>query len=293
MNCGEVNALLDLLMDGELSDAQRRDMEAHGQTCPECAASIRSAMQLKALFAQMDSEVDVPLPAQAAWRGAVREESKRRRRGKRLRWIASAAAAVVALVGVGMTLNLRGAPKEATSVLTETAGVLTESAEEAYSAKTAGESAVSNAAPIRANSVGETAGFAVADSAVVEADGACEAEETDAEDSLVDMEEAPSGLVCAAVAQRAPACELCVHVTDVETACERIRDLVREYEGEADIQQMEDGGANVYVDIDADGAGDFLSAVAPMDASGQIGELPALTGEGRVLVLLSIIRQEE
>ena len=37
MTCGEVNGLLDRLMDGELTEEERRAMEAHGRECPECA----------------------------------------------------------------------------------------------------------------------------------------------------------------------------------------------------------------------------------------------------------------
>jgi len=54
----------------------------------------------------------------------------------------------------------------------------------------------------------------------------------------------------------------------------------------ADVQAAEDGGASVYVEIDAENAGDFLSAVVPMDNSGSAVEVPALAGSGRVLVLL-------
>ena len=86
MNCAEVNGLLDFLMDGALDEGQRRALQAHAQTCPECAGAIRHAMQLKALFAEMEMEADVPLKAQAAWRNAVRAEEKRNRRRRFTRW---------------------------------------------------------------------------------------------------------------------------------------------------------------------------------------------------------------
>ena len=94
MDCRQVNDMLDLLMDGALGDEEREAMEAHGRECPQCAAAIRATRQLKALFEQMEPEADVPLEAQAKWRGAVREASKRRKQKRLMRWIASAAAVI-------------------------------------------------------------------------------------------------------------------------------------------------------------------------------------------------------
>ena len=74
----------------------------------------------------------------------------------------------------------------------------------------------------------------------------------------------------------------------METACDRIRDLAQEYEAVADVQAAGDGAADVYVEIAAENAGDFLNAVAPMDASGRAVEVPEPTGSGRLLVLLAL-----
>ena len=92
MNCEQVSACLDLLMDGELNDDMRRELDAHGQNCPACAKAIRDTLQLKALLSEMEPEVAVPLSAQAAWRGAVREEAARSKKRRLTRWIGSAAA---------------------------------------------------------------------------------------------------------------------------------------------------------------------------------------------------------
>jgi len=86
----------------------------------------------------------------------------------------------------------------------------------------------------------------------------------------------------------APACELNMKVDDVAVACDRIRDLAQEYEAVADIQAAGDGGANVFVEIAAENAGDFLNAVAPIGASSEAADIPELTGSGRVLVLLAL-----
>ena len=111
MTCAEINGLLDRLMDGELSEEERRELAAHGETCPACADEIRATLQMKALFEEMEPEVDVPLAAQARWRRAVREDAAQRRRKRLTRWIGSVAAALVVLVGVGLALNGSLAPK--------------------------------------------------------------------------------------------------------------------------------------------------------------------------------------
>lgn len=276
MTCEELNGLLDALMDDELTAEQRQAMTAHAQSCPECASAVRSALQLKALFAEMPPEVDVPLAAQAKWRGAVREAAAKQKRQKLLRWIGSAAAAVVVLVGVGLALNLRGAPRQETGAALmaaeETAG------EAVQRAAGMTEVAAANAALV------EAADYAEADSAVIEADGAL-AFEDDAEAIEIEAEEAVDA---GATPKRAPACELSLRVADVDTACSRIGDLVQEYEGRADTQRREDGGANLYVELAANDAGDFISAVMPLDESGQAVKAPPLDGDGTVLVLIAV-----
>lgn len=117
MNCEELRARLDAYMDGELSDAELRDMEAHAATCADCERELASARLLRELMAEMPEEVAVPLEAQAAWRRAVREEAKRnaaparteRKSGRR--WLRAVYAAAAALVLVlGASAMLRSAP---------------------------------------------------------------------------------------------------------------------------------------------------------------------------------------
>jgi hypothetical protein len=271
MDCNQVNGMLDLLMDGALDDTQRQAMEAHGRQCPDCAMAIRSTLQMKALFDQMEPEVDVPLQAQAKWRGAVREAAKQQRQRKPRRWLASAAAAVVALVGIGMAFTLKGAPKQSAAPY---------ALEESAASMEARE-----AEPVLAsNGIASNAMPDEAPGAVVEADGAVAIEDADmalAADEAYAAGSASSG-------QRAPACELALKVEDLKVACDRIRDLAQEYEAVADVQSAGDSGANVYVEIAAENAGDFLNAVGAMDISGKGVEAPALTGKGQVLVLLAL-----
>ena len=267
MDCTQVNGMLDMLMDDALSDEQRSAMEAHGRECPACAAAIRSTLQMKALFAQMEPEIDVPLEAQARWRGAVRQEAKPAKPIRLRRWIASVAAAAVVLVGVGAALVHREAPKQSATAYEDSAVVAMPLEERA-------------AEPALASGVASNAMTVDAPGAVVEADGMA--------DEAVAIGDAAMGLAAESEVPglSAPAFELALRVKDVETACDRIRDLAQEYEAVADVQAAVDGGANIYVEIDAENAGDFLNAVAPMDASGKAVDVPDLAGGGRLLILL-------
>jgi hypothetical protein len=271
MDCTQVNSMLDMLMDDALSDEQRSAMEAHGRECPACAAAIRSTLQMKALFAQMEPEIDVPLEAQARWRGAVRQAAKPQKPGQLRRWIVSVAAVAVVLVGVGAAMMLK-APRQDAAIYEHSAVAPVALEERA-------------AEPVLASGVASNGMTVDAPGAVVEADGMA--------DEAVAIGDAAMGLAAEseAAALSAPACELALRVKDVETACDRIRDLAQEYEAVADVQAAVDGGVNVYVEIDAENAGDFLNAVAPMDASGKAVKAPDLTGGGRLLMLLVLTEQ--
>lgn len=276
MDCLQVSDMLDLLMDGALDEGQRQTLEAHGRECPACASAIRSTLQMKALFDQMEPEADVPLEAQARWRGAVRAEAKTRKQKRLRRWFASAAAAVVLLVGVGLAFRLKGAPKQdAAPLLGESAAMQIE--ERAAEPVLASGDAVPR---MRSNAVS---------GAVVEADGVTD-EAVAIADSEMDMavSEAAYEAEEAASGQRAPACELTLKVDDLAVACDRIRDLAQEYEAVADIQAAGNGGANVFVEIAAENTVDFLNAVASLDASSEVVDVPELTGNGRMLVLLAL-----
>lgn len=276
MDCTQLSEMLDLLMDDALDDAGIQALEAHGRDCPRCASAIRSTLQMKALFGQMEPEADVPLEVQARWRGAVRAEAKARRQRRLRRWFASAAAAMVVVAGVGLAFRLQGAPKQSETALYD------ESAAARIEEKTA--------APVLAsdNSVNHVRSNA-APGVVVEADG-----KADEAVAIVDLQmgmavpEAAHEAEEAAAGLRTPTCALNLQVEDVAVACDRIRDLAQEYEAVADIQAAGDGAANVYVEIEAQNAGDFLNAVAPIDASGKAVDVPELAGGGHVLVLLAL-----
>lgn len=279
MNCEQVSACLDLLMDGELNDDMRRELDAHGQGCPACAKAIRDTLQLKALLSEMEPEVAVPLPAQAAWRGAVREAAQRDRRRKLVRWIGSAAAAVVVLVGVTLAFNGGAGPRKdaaATRLSSEVAVVQEAAGEEALYGETDREEAA-----YEAEAPALRMAEAPVESAVIETDGA---------QALTDIAETTDAGVCAAVALGAPSAQVDVRVKDVDAACRQIIDLASEYEGEADEQRLGEGGANLYVTLDAANAADFLSAVAAMDLDGRPADMPG-QDSGTIQILVTVARE--
>lgn len=308
MTCGEVSGLLDRLMDGELTDEERRAMEAHGRDCPDCAEAIRATARMKALFEEMEPEADVPLAAQARWRGAVREAAKQKKRARMIRWIGSAAAAVVVLAGVGLAMNLRNAPardaQNAAAELVEVSEVDSAYEEEiAYEAESeramvaeeaapvmeiAAESAA-EAAPMSAgevNSAAEAAPMSAGESAPVIADA--EEDMSDADFAVLETDGETSN-VCAALAQRAPACEVRFRVEDPDRAWGMICDLASEYEADTDVQFLDEGGTNVYVEIASGEAEAFLKAVASIGTPEGEAQLPDANEGETVLMLVELL----
>ena len=198
MRCEEINALLDQLLDGELTDEQLRALEEHGQSCPDCAGEIRAAMQMKALFGEMEPEVDVPLAAQAAWRGAIKAEAKRKRNRKIYSWAGMAAAAVVVMLGVSLALNTPNAPKmnadQRSAVAVESAGGVEAAgavgdetdAVEAKSADMTVESNEAIAPEVETAGAAEAYGAVDYDEAAYDAQADYEAEEADDAGAMVE-----------------------------------------------------------------------------------------------------------
>ena len=124
MNCSEFNHLLDLYADGELNENQRAAMDEHAAVCSECREKMAAAEQLQGILSHLDDDIAVPLPAQAAWRNAVRAEAKRIRMKKVYRACGAAAAVFVLMVGVSAMLHSEEASQPAPIVQrVETDGV--------------------------------------------------------------------------------------------------------------------------------------------------------------------------
>lgn len=110
MNCTQVDRMLDDLMDGVLSDADLRELEAHCANCETCAVKLSATREMMQLFSEMDDEVDVPLQAQARWRSAVKAEA--RKGGMKRFYRMGAGIAAVLVVALGATFALRSRPTE-------------------------------------------------------------------------------------------------------------------------------------------------------------------------------------
>lgn len=111
MSCEELRLKLDAWVDGELSPAEMEAVLDHAKACEACMEELKAAQLLKETLAHMDDEIAVPLQAQAAWRSAVRAESRRKNTRKWLRVCSAAAAALVLALGVGLNMNPKPAPK--------------------------------------------------------------------------------------------------------------------------------------------------------------------------------------
>lgn len=248
MRCEDINQWLDLLMDDELDAGRRRELDGHARSCPACAEQLRTTLQLKAALDALPEEADVPLAAQAAWRSAVRAESKRRGSRRVTRALTGVAAAAVVALGIGWALGPGAAPK--------------------------GDVMVPMAAS-RSAAYEEAADYDVmmAESVMLASDGMLEAEES----ALAAGGAAP---------ESAPMQQVSLRVQDAQAAAEGIMDTAAELEGEASLKTIEGVGAHIEVTLPAENAADFLLAVSQWDEDPSGVTLPELPGEGVVSLLL-------
>ena len=286
MNCEEFIRQLDLLMDDALDEAQRRELNEHAHACPDCAAELRAALQLKAMLKSLPVEADVPLAAQAGWRRAVRAESKRMGTRRLTRMAAAAAAVMVALVGVRLAAPMANkatspAPAKSTSYEAEeraTDGSAKEEKAVYAASENAAEADVYYAAE---ESIPEEAVYAAGESAASNAyDGgiplfgslslAADSAEEDAEAGGV--AELYSVAIC---------------VEDVQAAGEGILDAAREYDADAALTETE-SGAQVEATLSAADARELLEAVRQWDAEPDAVALPEVSGEEEVALLVHI-----
>lgn len=109
MTCTEFDHLLDQYIDGELNEVQRAEIKAHAAKCSECADKLKAAEELRDILSHMDDDISVPLPAQAAWRRAVREEAKRKKMKSFYAAVGAVAAVCVLTLGMITMMNERPA----------------------------------------------------------------------------------------------------------------------------------------------------------------------------------------
>ena len=113
MTCEEFRERLSELIDHTLSEEQEARMYAHAEKCGDCEELLRQTTQLVSELNSLPPSVPVPLAAQAAWRRAVREESKPAvyvRISRFSRAVAGVAAALLILCGATFMTRL---PQEA------------------------------------------------------------------------------------------------------------------------------------------------------------------------------------
>lgn len=131
MDCQKYREHLDEWIDGELDAELALAMEAHMQSCPDCAEETLRAREAIEFIRSLEDDIPVPLETQAAWRKAVRAEAKQRKNRRftvALRSIGSVAAAFVLLVGCtalfrsnGMLYPAAPAPLSLETAVTHTA----------------------------------------------------------------------------------------------------------------------------------------------------------------------------
>ncbi|MBQ6374356.1 MAG: zf-HC2 domain-containing protein [Clostridia bacterium] len=268
MNCDQLESYLDKLMDDELGPDALAELEAHAKSCEACSREITAAKQLKAMLSELSPEVDVPLEAQAKWRGAVKAEAAGSKRRRTIRWAGSIAAAAVVLLGV--TLAMRPSSNDMNA--------------KSFDAVPVAESQILEEAE-----ADEEAAYELA---VVESDGltmgAAEAPhlERSAAEAFVSETDA--------MPEPAPMQEISFVVEDMDTACSYICDLVKEYDGTVAEQRHDSGDSvcvNLFIEMPADNAEAFLKAAAHYDRSGEDLE-PQFANDASEVSLLMVIRAQ-
>lgn len=270
MNCTQMDQYLDAMMDGVLSEAEQRAVEAHCADCAGCAEKLKVNRQMMRIFDEMAPEIDVPLTAQAAWRGSVRREVQQVRRRRIIRFAGGIAAALV--VAMVATFALKAPEKDAASLRAAGAAEMAEMA--------AGEYEPSEEADM------EAAEYEVAEGALIEADGAAETDyevfsEAASSDRAMNM--------MAKASPTAPMHEIDLVVEYVDRVCDYALDLAQEYGGEIDIQRFDEDGvscANLYIDLPQANAAEFLEAIRHFDKSDAGQEKYEVNGETSILLVL-------
>lgn len=105
VDCNEFRSKLDAYIDDELSREDRAAMLTHAQKCKACKTELSYATMLNGIMADMEKETVPPLEVQAAWRGAIRSESKSRNMRRLYKALGALAAAFVLFIGCAAVLR--------------------------------------------------------------------------------------------------------------------------------------------------------------------------------------------
>ncbi len=284
MRCEEFIRLIDGYLDDELDEACREQMLEHARTCGACRDALRSAEQIRDLLSGMDDNVSVPLPAQAAWRSAIRKESANARRRRVFVRAASGIAAAL-VVGLGVTMAVRGGGLGQVRIAASDSVVHTELTEAAPDETEAeGDFPVLMATALVESDGGQTraakskqadalgaAGNAAEESAFPDAEEEAPMSEAVFESNAMPLSEECAEDMLGVAASRnrmlARTYIRSLETEDFEEAYTRISDLITEYDGYyvSRTVQTDENGCQVcrmVAAVPANDADEFLSAVS-------------------------------
>ena len=125
--CEQYQEWISRIVDGDLTAAEERELQAHVKTCPECAALYKAFSALSAEI-QTDLE-DVPLDLRESVMAEVRREEIRRRNRipSILRGVMSVAACAAIVVGVYLGVSLTKGDGRLISAVSQSTGGVQES----------------------------------------------------------------------------------------------------------------------------------------------------------------------
>lgn len=124
-----------------------------------------------------------------------------------------------------------------------------------------------------------------------EADDADAEEFSDADGAVLETDGETMGM-CAALAKRAPACELRLRVEDPDKALAMVCDLASEYEADTDVQFLDEGGTNIYVELPSGEAEAFLKAIEPVGTPEGEAKLSDAGAATTVLMLIELLPEK-
>lgn len=105
MKCDDFLSMIDAYIDGELSGDALAEMQSHAASCADCRAQMKAAELLRDALSDFDDDLTVPIGVQAAWRRAVRNESRKTNLRRHMRGICAVAAALVVVLGCVLMFN--------------------------------------------------------------------------------------------------------------------------------------------------------------------------------------------
>ena len=112
MRCAEMQEQIGALVDGELGEAEARDVTEHLRSCPSCRAAHERVLALRAALEQHAPPLAAPDRLRAAVRGRLDTAGIRIRAPRAWRWLAAAAALVAVVGGTWEIAGTVGAGRE-------------------------------------------------------------------------------------------------------------------------------------------------------------------------------------